>query len=228
MQHTPPETSSPPQELLNNHSQPARPGGDPDWPVWSVLAHILRPQGRKGEVLAELHTDLPQQFECGKRVFLAKEGFAGARNEARAVEVGSYFLPVGRNAGRIVLHFKEVSSIEAAEALAGLDVLVPSSELPDLDEDASYVADLVGCALFDRVGDSPASQVGIVSGVQFAATPDGTRRLEEAAPLLVVEGHDGAEILVPFVKAFLVSLDVSARRIEMALPPGLLEINRAG
>jgi 16S rRNA processing protein RimM len=37
---------------------------------WIVLAHLLRPQGRKGELLAELLTDFPERFEEQRRVFL--------------------------------------------------------------------------------------------------------------------------------------------------------------
>ncbi len=44
-------------------------------PAWIVLAHLLRPQGRKGEVLAELFTDFPERFEEQRRVFLAAPGF---------------------------------------------------------------------------------------------------------------------------------------------------------
>ena len=44
---------------------------------WIVLAALLRPQGRKGELLAELHTDFPERFNEDTRVFLAKADFNG-------------------------------------------------------------------------------------------------------------------------------------------------------
>src|ERR1039457_5367071 len=103
---------------------------------WIVLAHILRPQGRKGEVLADLFTDFPARFGQHPRVWLAPPGFAdaaltGPQNSvaqaAAAVpaEVVSHWLPLGRNAGRIVLGFVGVDSIEQAERLAGKQVVVP-------------------------------------------------------------------------------------------------------
>jgi 16S rRNA processing protein RimM len=194
---------------------------------WTVLAHVLRPQGRKGEVLAELLTDFPERFETRSSVFLVPPGFAGPPGDARIAEVVSFWLPVGRNEGRIVLHFSGVDSISQAEALAGLDVLVPEGERLELDGDASYISDLVGCTLFDISDPAGALPVGVVTDVHFATTPDGGRRLEEAAPLLAVERPGGEEVLVPFVKAFLVSLDVAAKRIEMSLPAGLLDVNRS-
>jgi len=193
---------------------------------WVVLARLLRPQGRKGEILAELLTDFPERFEDNPDVFLAAAEFRGAAREARPARVASFWLPVGRNQGRIVLHFAGSDSIREAETLCGLDVVIPASERRELDDDASYVSDLIGCALFDRAGSEPAVAVGVVTDVQFATTPDGSRRLEEAAPLLAVETGEGDEVLIPFVKAFLVSVDTEGRRIEMTLPHGLVDVNR--
>ena len=42
------------------------------------------------------------------------------------------------------------------------------------------------------------------------------------APLLVVKGE--REYLVPYAEAFLKRTDLAARRIEMELPEGLLEV----
>ncbi len=194
---------------------------------WIVLAHLLRAQGRKGEILAELLTDFPERFDTTRRVFLARPGFTGSETEARVAEVSAWWLPVGRNEGRIVLHLTGVDSINAAEPLAGLDLIVPAAERVELeDEDANYVSDLIGCAVFDLATPGESVAVGTVTDVQFATTPDGARRLDDAAPLLAVETAEGEEILIPFVKAFILSLDPQDKRIEMALPPGLLEVNR--
>lgn len=190
-------------------------------PRWIVLAHLLRPQGRKGELLADLLTDFPERFNERKRVFLAPPEFTGSQEEARNAEVASFWLPVGRNQGRIVLHLAGIDSITQAETLAGLDVLVPYEERHELDNESVYISDLAGCVVY-----SGGTRVGIIEDVQFPATPDGTRRLEEAAPLLAVKSGQGDEILIPFVKAFLVKVDTEAKRVEMNLPAGLLEVNR--
>lgn len=193
---------------------------------WMVVAHLLRPQGRKGELLADLLTDFPEQFDTNSRVFLAPENFAGSESDARTAEISDFWLPVGKNSGRIVLHFAGIDSINLAEALAGLDVIVPSSERPELEDDASYVSDLIGCTLFDHANSEVTIALGVVTDVHFPTTPDGTRRLEEAAPLLSVETSDGDEILIPFAKAFLIKVDTEALRIDMNLPIGLADVNR--
>jgi 16S rRNA processing protein RimM len=193
-----------------------------DTPSWIVLAHLLRPQGRKGEVLAELFTDFPERFESQKRVYLAAPGFDGEADDARAVEVMAFWLPVGKNQGRIVLHFAGIDSISDAESIAGLDVVVPREERLRLEDESVYISELIGCTVFDGV-----RAVGVVEDVQFAMSADGARRLDEAAPLLTVISPDGDEVLIPFAKSFLVSVDTEAKRIEMMLPEGLIEVNRS-
>ncbi len=210
-------------------------------PQWTVLARILRPQGRKGEVLADLLTDFPDRFDRQPRVWLAPQGFADSPaadlpparhvsntptpNTALAsphtAEVASHWLPLGRNAGRIVLHFAGIDSIEQAEGLAGQEVLIPLAERTPLELGAAYISDLIGCTVYDR--DRP---LGTVGGVDFPTSPDGTRRIEEAAPLLAVVSPIGEEILIPFARAFLLALDLPGRAIRMALPEGLTELNR--
>jgi 16S rRNA processing protein RimM len=191
-------------------------------PSWIVLAHLLRPQGRKGEVLAELLTDFPERFENQGRVFLATPGFDGEESEARAAEVQSFWLPVGRNQGRVVLKFAGIETISDAETIAGQDVIVPREERLALEDESIYISELIGCTVFDGP-----LQLGIVEDVQFAMMADGARRIDDAAPLLAVASADGDEILIPYAKAFLVSVDTAAKRIEMTLPEGLVEINRA-
>jgi len=191
---------------------------------WIALARIMRPQGRKGEVLAELLTDyeLDTQFRAGRLVSLAKSDATQPAPSSVPLAIEEHWLPVGKNAGRIVLKLADHDTISQAELLSGLQVMVPAAELPSLEEDTYYVSDLVGCTLFN--GDQPA---GLVVDVQFAMSPDGKTRLPEAAPLLGIQllnsPADEDPILVPFVLAHLQSVDLAAKRITMNLPEGLLD-----
>jgi len=199
-------------------------------PEWIVLARILRPQGRKGEVLADLLTDFPARFTNHPHVFLAPPAPTGpssanaapssAPPQPQPAEVASHWLPVGKNAGRIVLHFVGIDTIEQAELLAGKQVVVPFAERLTLEPGAAYISDLIGCTVYDR-----GQPLGLVEAVEFPTTPDGARRLEEAAPILAVESPDGNEILIPFATAFILELDLASKSIRMALPEGLTQIN---
>jgi 16S rRNA processing protein RimM len=195
---------------------------------WTLLARILRPQGRKGEVLADLFTDFPERFAARPEVWLAPAGFidghedgaAAAAQEPQPSKVIAHWLPVGRNAGRIVLQFAGVDSISAAEQLAGKEVVVPSEARMPLEDGAVYISDLVGCTVYDA-----AEAIGIVNDVQFATSADGTRRLDDAAPLLVVQTSGDDEVLVPFANEYLLEVNTDTRTIRMALPEGLTQVN---
>ena len=164
-------------------------------------------------------TDVPGRFSPGTRVFLAPPDFTGAPVEARAITVRSSWLPHGKNQGRVVLGFDAVDTIDDAEPLAGLAVLIPASERAALTDGSLYVDTLVGCTVLDR-----ATALGAVVDVQFPTSPDGRRRLEDAAPLLVVE-HASGELLIPFATQLLDRIDLDHRQIHMRLPEGLLDLN---
>ncbi len=191
---------------------------------WVTLARLLRPQGRKGELLSDLLTDLdPEvQFRAGRLVTLAPAEAKQPAPGATPIALEGHWLPLGKNAGRIVLKLAGCDSISQAELLAGRQAMVPAEELPALDPDTFYVSDLIGCTLFN--GPHP---VGQIVDVQFAMSPDGKTRLPEAAPLLGVQPTAAAAaddpILIPFVRAHLESVDLSTKRIIMHLPEGLLD-----
>ena len=182
---------------------------------WVWLARIRRPQGRKGEVFADILTDFPERFAERKRLWLLRGSASGAGGDAsaREIELAAHWL----HKGGVVLHFAGIDSITAAETLNGLIVAIPRAERAPLDEDEIYIGDLVGCTLIDVAGPAPVV-IGEIEEVDRRAGP---------VALLVVRGAAG-EILIPFAKSFLRTLDLAAKRIEMALPEGLAELNAPG
>lgn len=185
---------------------------------WVWLARVRKAQGRKGEVFAEILTDFPEKFAERKRLWLLPErvsalgagGGSSPDSMPREVELVHHWL----HKGGVVLHFAGVDSISAAETLAGMIVAIPRGERAALAEDEVHVADLIGCALVDVAVDPPVL-VGEIENVDRSAGP---------APLLIVKGAKG-EVLVPFAKSYLRKVDVEGRRVEMALPEGLAELN---
>jgi 16S rRNA processing protein RimM len=112
--------------------------------------------------------------------------------------------------GLLVLKFAGVNSISEAETLVGSELQVPREQRAQLDQGWSYVSDLVGCTVFDAD-----REIGTVDDVQFGAGE---------APLLVVrQGAQRYEI--PFAQAYLESVDLEQKRIDMILPDGILEVN---
>ncbi len=200
---------------------PETPEREPSEAVgWIAVARLLRPQGRRGELLTEPLTDLPEIFAKDRQFRLCLAANAAA--QAPWITLEDCWRPLGRNAGRLVLKLADVDSISAAEELEGRQLFMEETKLPALDPDTFLVRDLVGCALFD--GDT---RLGVIADLQFPVGPDGRTRLADAVDLLVLQpenSHEGTEpVLIPFVKAWLSGVDKDEKRIVMHLPPGLLD-----
>lgn len=209
---------------------------------WTPAARLLRPQGRRGELLADPLTDLPGLFSAGRRVSIS----AAVATAPIETTIESCWSPTGRNAGRIVLKLAGTDTISAAELLAGRDLLIPTSDLPQLEPDTWFVRDLLGCRLFDDT-----TLIGEITGVEFPMASDGRTRLPDAHTLLEVMPLPGTQsnhtpddtasgeagtptpvdapepALIPFVKAWIISVDLENKRITMHLPPGLLDLGKS-
>ena len=171
---------------------------------WTVLARLVRPQGRRGEILADLLTDFPERFTERTRLSLLSSETSSS--PVREASLENHWL----HKGRVVLKFAGVDSITDAEALRGLLVAIPASQRAPLTDGSVYISDLIGCEVFDL---NASQTIGIITDV------------DRDAALLELKTASGEQALVPFVKAWLVAMDLAAKRIEMRLPQGLLDIN---
>jgi 16S rRNA processing protein RimM len=196
-------------------------------PRWVLVARILKARGNKGEVAAELLTDFPERLTRLQEVFV---GHAEGKNEPRRMALKSCWLSQNHR-GQAVFHFVGVESISEAEKFRGLEVLLPFEQRVTLPAGQYFVADLIGCSVFESpvappmVSSSPCSLaeapslLGTVRDVQFPGEEfSGT-------PLLEVETSQG-EILIPLAVDICTKIDTAARRIDVVLPDGLRDLNQ--
>ncbi len=172
---------------------------------WLRVARIARPQGHRGEVVADLLTDFPERFAGSPTVLLRAPR---ALSPSKTVAVERYRL----HQGRVVLKLSGCDSMNDAELLRDFEVVVPWEQRMPLSEDEVYVAELAGCVLIDARTETP---VGTITDVD---------RESSNTELLVVEMNGGREVLIPFVRAYLPRLDLEARTLRMHLPEGLTEL----
>jgi 16S rRNA processing protein RimM len=158
-------------------------------------------QGRRGEVLVEPHSDVPDRFRAGLK--LSALGKDEARRELQVQDLWLH-------KARLVLKFTGVDSISEAEALVGSELQVPQSERAQLEPGWTYVSDLVGCIVFDHD-----REIGRVEDVRFGAGE---------APLLIVKA-EGREHQIPYAEAYLQGTDLGRKEIRMLLPDGMLELD---
>jgi 16S rRNA processing protein RimM len=162
---------------------------------------VRKTQGRHGEVAVELHSDVPDRFRVGLRLFaLAPDD---SRRELQIDEIWPH-------KGHLVLKFAGIDSISDAEPLVGSDLQVPRSQRAQLASGWNYVSDLIGCVVFDS-----GREIGKIEDVQFGAGE---------APLLIV-GMAGKRCEIPYAEAYLKSVDLEHKQIHMQLPEGMLDLN---
>jgi 16S rRNA processing protein RimM len=166
-----------------------------------TLARVRKTQGRHGEVAVEVHSDVPDRFRPGLRVFALVQD--NSRRELRIEELWPH-------KDFLVLKFEGIDSISDAEALIGCELQVPSSERAQLESGWNYVSDLIGCIVFDS-----GREIGKIEDVQFGTG--------EAPLLIVVAGNERYEI--PYAQAYLQSVDLAQKQVQMQLPEGMLELN---
>lgn len=171
------------------------------WNDMVLVGRVARPHGIRGQVIVNPETDF-----VGDRF---KPGATFQTRSARGEEQLTVTTARVQN-GRPVIGFAGFSSIEDVERLAGLELRVPEEELQPLDSGMYYHHQLIGCAVETVAGE----RVGEVVRVSGGA----------AGSLLEVDGP-GGEVLIPLAVEICVEIDVGQKRIRIAPPEGLLDVN---
>jgi len=170
-----------------------------------VSGLVTRPHGVRGELRVRLHNAASTALEEVEEIYLDLPGAATpprcfAVAAARWVEGGA------------LLELEGVADRDQADALRGAEVCVRREDLPPLGDGEIYLVDLEGCEVVTRAGDP----WGRVAQVRDLGAHD----------VLVI--HDGeVERLLPYVPAFVVAVDLEARRVVVDPPEGLPEERRA-
>ena len=169
-----------------------------------AVARVVRPQGRRGEVLAEPLTDFSLRFQGLLQVFLENPGKA-----PQSIGVEN----VWSHKGRVVIKFSGVDSIASASRLKGRHVLILAEERMPLPPNHYYLWELQGCQVVtERQGRRV--EVGTVVGIEPTGGVD----------VLHVATSRG-EVLIPLAQAICTKIDTQARTILIEPPEDLLDLN---
>jgi 16S rRNA processing protein RimM len=166
-----------------------------------LVGFIARTHGNKGQVILNSESDFPElRFREGAALY-ARLG----PGPVERLEVTSARFQQGRP----ILGLAGVTTIDEAERLSGAELRVPEAEQLPLPNGTYYHHQLIGCEVVTRNG----TALGNVTEVQ--GDGDATR--------LVVRGRR-AEVLIPLAQE-ICQIDVTAKRIIVTPPEGLLEVN---
>ena len=171
--------------------------------AWTDVAVLARTKNLQGGFVAQSAAGLP---------FLLSEGLEAAfvppvLDAPRRAQVTAVAPVDDRTA---IVTFDAVEGIDMAEALVGCHCLVRRAALPEGALEAHAGA-------WDgwEVHDARTGLVGTVAGIQELPGQD---------LLEVVPAAGGRTVLVPLVDAFVSGIDEDARRIDVDLPDGLLDL----
>ncbi|MDD3677542.1 16S rRNA processing protein RimM [Thauera propionica] len=161
-----------------------------------VLGRIVAPFGVQGWLKIHPFGDDPESWRKMPQWWLS------ADDNAPPEQWKPYTLKACRTHGKgLVAAFGEVPDRNAAEAVDGWYIGAPREALPTTAENEFYWGDLVGLDVVNESGES----LGSVKGLLSTGAHD---------VLQVGEGE--TERLIPFVAAFVLDVDLAARRIRVA------------
>lgn len=164
------------------------------------LARITRTRGIRGEVAAEILTDFPERFSD-----LAEVRVASSTCES-IEEIEDFWF----QKSHLILKFKGRDCPHDVEELVGMEVQIPEKDRVDLPEDTYFDSDLIDCSVIEDE-----KYLGKVTGVDKSSLEN---------PNLVVQIDEEREFMIPVVKRFIREVDIASKRIQVDLPPGLIEL----
>lgn len=186
-----------------------------------VVGRIARPHGIRGELAVEVRTDEPDERFAAGSVLSTDPADAGPLTVTSARWHG----------GRLLVRFARIGDIEQAAALRGTWLVVDSAEIAAPDEpDVFHDHQLIGLRVVTTAG----SPVGTVADVLhqgqdvLVVGPGGDPAVSDGAASAAGAASPDHGLLVPFVAAIAVEVDLAAGRVVIDPPPGLLELGAGG
>jgi len=192
---------------VNAASQTAGPdvGDTPTMPADAVeVGRVMGAWGIKGGIKVKPFAADPQALFSSKRWFVQAPESPGPRGpKAAALPTLLKVLSAKEQGDGVVATAQELPDRNAAEALQGARIFVSRANFPTPDEGEFYWVDLIGLTVHNRQD----LALGVVVG------------LIETGPhcVLRIQPADAAapELLIPFVDAYVDSVDLPGRRIAV-------------
>lgn len=161
-----------------------------------LIGEVMKPHGVQGELKVHPITDNSQRFKKLKEVILVQN------QEQRRVKV----LDAKVQPDGVCLSLEGINSRDEADKFRGWAVKIDRSEVPPLKE-GWYYFELEGMQVYEEE-----TLLGTLTRVVQTGAND----------VYLVMGSKG-EICIPALKSVVKNVDVPGRRMDVELPPGLLE-----
>ncbi|MFC2076803.1 ribosome maturation factor RimM [candidate division KSB1 bacterium] len=175
-----------------------------------AAGRIARAHGIGGRLRVRPSIDSPGETLPGKEVFV----FNSPTPDPNHPDWRKYRIESASEvAGACLVKFVDLDDRTQAEALSGRFIFLGTAELPGLTADRFYVYRLCDMTAQTESG----KRIGRIKDILDLP----------AQPVLVVESPDGDEVLVPFLRRFVRSVDEAEGRVIMAEIHELLELSES-
>lgn len=157
-----------------------------------AVGKICNTHGVRGNIKLIPWTDFPEVFE--------EIDFITVNNIEYIIKDVKY------QKSNIILKLEGIDTVEQAESLRDLIAYCYKNQLEELPENTYYIADLIGCEVYDDE-----ELIGKITDVFSAGGAD----------LYEIKGK-GAPIYLPAIKENVLSVDIKNKIIKVKLPEGLI------
>jgi 16S rRNA processing protein RimM len=178
--------------MADTKNAPGSPDGEP---VYLVVGFLRRAHGVQGEIIMDLHTDFPERFRSGRKLFVGKE------HKVMTVE------NVRSHAKGMLIKFKGIETPEETARFRNQWVYIKATDAPPLPEGQIYQHELFGFQVIDENENLLGELVEIIE--------------TGANDVYVVKNEAGKEILLPAIPSVILDLDSVRRFMRVHLLEGL-------
>lgn len=179
--------------MADTKNAPGSPDGEP---VYLVVGFLRRAHGVQGEIIMDLHTDFPERFRSGRKLFVGDE------HQVMTVE------SVRSHAKGMLIKFRGIETPEATARFRNQWVYIKAADAPPLPEGQIYQHELFGFQVVDENENLLGELVEIIE--------------TGANDVYVVKNESGKEILLPAIPSVILNLDPARRYMRVHLLEGLL------
>lgn len=165
------------------------------------VGKIVNTHGLRGEVRVVAITDFPdERFKKDQRLYIM------TKSQPVVVTVES----ARRQKGMWLIKFAEFNDINQVEKFKGLDLRVDAADQQQLDNDEYYYHDIIGMQIIDHNSNE------VIGEVTEILSPG-------ANDVWVVKRPGKKDVLLPFIKSVVLTVDVAHHQATVDIPDGLID-----
>ncbi|MEO8296209.1 MAG: ribosome maturation factor RimM [Burkholderiales bacterium] len=182
---------------------------EPAWPADAIeVAKVIDAFGIKGWLRVQPYAAQPEALFSSRRWFLQPPAGRPRPAGAPALPKVLRITQAQEHGDGVVASAQEVLDRNAAEALKGARIFVSRTSFPSTDDGEYYWIDLIGLEVLNRQGERLGTVIDLLD-----TGPHCVLRIKPAPGAEAADGDEGPERMVPFVKAYVDEVDMTARRI---------------